>query len=467
MTVLILLICVVLLCLAVPVGLAVAIDSLLPSLLSSSFTVSGVFVLRSMLGGINQTTLLAIPLFVLSGILMSRGGVSKRLFNFFAYFIGRRTAGIPCAVVVTCLFFGAISGSAPATVAAVGSMTIPFMNELGYNKKFTVALVAVAGGLGVIIPPSIPMILYAQAAGASVSDLFQAGILPGLLIAAILMIYSFIYCKVNGEDKEKINSVVDELHSKIFLSLLKDSFPALLTPVIILGCIYSGVTSPTEAAAISVIYALLISLLVYRSLKIKELWGICVEAVRTYGPVLFILASSVAFSRILTLMQVPQMVSGWISNDFSNKVVVLLMVNVILLFVGMVLDTSPAIMLLTPILLPAVTVFNVDPVHFGIIIVVNLAIGFVTPPIGVNLFVASSLSRIPVMEIAKKAMLMIILFLITLMFITFIPGISIGLLRSPLKTLIVTAVTVAVAAALLLIFTLIMKIRKKGADKNA
>jgi C4-dicarboxylate transporter DctM subunit len=424
----ILIIFVVLLLLAVPVGLAVAIGSLLPSLLSSSFTVSGVFILRSMLGGINQTTLLAIPLFVLSGMIMTRGGVSKKLFDVFSYFIGGLTAGIPCAVVITCLFFGAISGSAPATVAAVGSMTIPIMLEMGYDKKFSVALVAVAGGLGVIIPPSIPFILYGQASGASVGDLFLAGIVPGFIIAFVLIGYCIFYCKRHGEDREAIGKVVDALRSRGFLSVFLDSFWALLTPVIILGCIYSGTTSPTEAACIAVLYSLIISLFVYRTLKIGDLWKIMVEAVRTYAPILFILASSVAFSRILTLMQVPQTVSAWITSDFSNKVVVLIVINVILLIVGMVLDTSPAIMILTPILLPIAQTFGVDPVQFGLIMVVNLAIGFVTPPIGVNLFVASSMTDVPVMAIAKKALPMILLFFIVLLLVTFVPGISLCLL---------------------------------------
>lgn len=424
MTLLIILICIALMLIAVPIGLSVAITSLLPSLLSESFTVSGTFITRAMLGGINQTTLLAIPLFVLSGIIMAKGGVSKKLFDVFSYFIGNVTAGIPCAVVITCLFFGAISGSAPATVAAVGSMTIPVMLEMGYDKKFSVSLVAVAGGLGVIIPPSIPFILYAQASGSSVTDLFIAGVIPGFLIAFLLMGYSVFYCRRHGEDKEAISKVVGALHQKSFIKVFIDSFWALLTPVIILGCIYSGVTSPTEAAAISVVYALIISLFVYRTLKWKDLWGIFVEAVRTYGPILFILAASVAFSRILTLMQVPQMMSEWISNDFSNKIIVLLLMNIILLIVGMFMDTTPAIMILTPILLPIAQTFGIDAVHFGIIMVVNLAVGFVTPPIGVNLFVASSLSNVPVMEIARKAMPMIILFLIALLLITFIPGIS-------------------------------------------
>ena len=428
MTALIFLIFALLLCLAVPVGLAVGMTSLLPSLMTKSFTVSGVFILRSMLGGVNQTTLLAIPLFVLSGIIMARGGISKRLFDVFAYFIGNRTAGIPCAVVITCLFFGAISGSAPATVAAVGSMTIPVMLDMGYDKKFSVALVAVAGGLGVIIPPSIPFILYAQASETSVSDLFRAGILPGILIALILMGYAFVYCRKHGEDKEAIHRVVSALHEKSFGKVLAESIWALLTPVIILGCIYTGVTSPTEAACISVFYALIISIFVYRTLKLKDLWGVCSEAVKTFAPILFILAASVAFSRILTLMNVPQAISNWITEGFSSKIVVLLLINAILLVVGMILDTTPAILILTPILLPVAVSFGVDPVQFGIIMVVNLAIGFVTPPIGVNLFVASSMTKVPVMEIARKAMPMILLFLAALLLVTFVPVISLCLL---------------------------------------
>ncbi|MCQ2500862.1 MAG: TRAP transporter large permease [Lachnospiraceae bacterium] len=428
MTALIMILFAVLLCLAVPVGLAVAITALLPSLLTDSFTVSGVFILRSMVGGLNQTTLLAIPLFVLSGIIMAKGGISKKLFDVFAYFIGKRTAGIPCAVVITCLFFGAISGSAPATVAAVGSMTIPIMLEMGYDKKFAVALVAVSGGLGVIIPPSIPFILYAQASESSVSDLFKAGVVPGIMIAIILMGYAFYYCKRHGEDKAAIAKLVDELHKQSFGKVFMQSIWALLTPVIILGCIYSGVTSPTEAACISVFYALIISLLVYRTLKIQDLPNVLTEAVRTFAPILFILAASVAFSRILTLMNIPQSISSWITNGFTSKVAVLLVINLILLVVGMILDTTPAILILTPILLPVAAAFGVDPVQFGIIMVVNLAIGFVTPPIGVNLFVASSLTDVPVMEIARKAMPMIILFFIALLLVTFIPQISLCLI---------------------------------------
>lgn len=222
--------------------------------------------------------------------------------------------------------------------------------------------------------------------------------------------------------------MVNELKGRGFLSVLKDSSLALLSPVIILGCIYSGIASPTEAAVISVFYALIISLFVYRSIKIKDIWSILVESIRTYTPILFILAASIAFSRVLTLMQVPQAVSDWILSHFTNPVVLLLVINVFLLIVGMVMDTTPAILILTPILLPIVTAIGMDPIHFGVMMVVNLAIGFVTPPIGVNLFVASSLSDIPIMQIAGKAMPMIGYFLVALLIITFIPAVSLILL---------------------------------------
>ena len=428
MTGIIFIIFIICLIIAIPISISLGIVSILPGILDPSFTVSAKYVVRSMFGGLDSFPLLAVPMFIFSGILMARGGISKRLFNVFSYFLGKFTAGIPCAVIVTCLFYGAISGSAPATVAAVGSMTIPFLCELGYDKKFATAIVAVAGGLGVIIPPSIPFIMYGTTTGESVSDLFVAGIIPGVIIATLLMIYSIVYCKKYGEDREKINKVTDELRKNGLLKLLKESFFALLSPVIILGCIYSGVASPTEAAVISVFYALILSIFVYKTIVIKEIFDVCVETIRTFAPILFILATSVAFSRVLTLMQVPQIVSEWILTNFSNKIIILLVINLVLLAVGMVMDTTPAILILTPILLPIVTTIGVNPIQFGVIMIVNLAIGFITPPIGINLFVASSLTDVPVMDIAKKSIPMIICFLIALLLFTFIPSISLMLL---------------------------------------
>lgn len=414
---------------AIPISVSLGIVSVLPGVFDSSFTASASYVIRSMFGGLDSFPLLAVPMFILSGIIMARGGISKRLFDLFAYFIGKRTAGLPCAAVVTCLFYGAISGSGIATVAAVGSMTIPLLVNLGYDKKFCTALVAVAGSLGVIIPPSIPFIMYGMASGVSVSDIFIAGIIPGILIGVLLMVYAVYFCKKNGEDKEKIDEEIGKLREKGLWKVFRSSFFAVLSPVIILGCIYSGVASPTEAAVISVFYSLIISLFIYKSLKWRDLYAVFSEGVKTYAPILFILAASIAFSRVLTLMQVPQTISTWILDSFAgNKVLILIVVNIFLLFVGMVMDTTPAILILTPILLPIMNGVGVDSIHFGVMMVVNLAIGFVTPPIGVNLFVASSLTDIPVVQIAKRALPMIGYFLIALILITFIPQISLALL---------------------------------------
>ena len=411
---------VVFLVIAIPVGITLGITAVLPHIFDPSFTVGAKYLIRAMFGGLDSFPLLAVPMFVLSGIIMAKGGISRKIFDIFAYFFGKFTAGMPCAVIVTCLFYGAISGSAPATVAAVGSMTIPILIGLGYDKTFSTSVVAVAGGLGVII--------YGMASGASVSDLFLAGIIPGLVIALLLMGYSVFYCKKNGEDKVRIEAEIGKLHEKGFLNVFKESFWAILSPVIVLGCIYSGITSPTEAAVISVYYALIVSLFIYKEIKFRDLWGILVEAIKTFTPILFILAASTAFSRVLTLMQVPQTVSSFILGNFSSKVVILLVINVFLLIVGMVMDTTPAILILTPILLPIAQGIGMDPIQFGVIMVVNLAVGFVTPPIGVNLFVASALTDVPVMEIAKKALPMIGLFLIALLLFTFVPAFSLALL---------------------------------------
>ncbi len=413
---------------AMPISLVMAMMSILPSAFDSSFTASATYVIRSMVGGLDSFPLLAVPMFVLSGIIMARGGISKRIFDIFSYFIGNKRAGMPCAIIITCLFYGAISGSAPATVAAIGSMGIPILLEMGYEKSFVTSLVAVSGGLGVIIPPSIPFIMFAVASGASVSDLFIAGLLPGIFIALLLMIYAYYHCCRYGEDKEKKERVVAELKARGLISVIKDGLFALLSPVIILGCIYTGIASPTEAAVISVFYALLISMLVYKSIKTKDIINILLETIKTFAPIMFILAASIGFSRVLTLLHVPQQTSEWILSSVHNPILLLIIINLFLLLVGMVMDTTPAILILAPIMLPIVSSIGMNPIHFGVIMVVNLAIGFVTPPMGVNLFVASSLTKVPVIKIAERAMPMIFYFLIALLLITYIPAISLVLL---------------------------------------
>lgn len=416
------------LALTVPVGITMGISAMVPHFLNPAFPAKIEFIVRQMVGGVDSTPFIAVPLFVLSGIIMARGGVSDKLFNMFSYFAGDKTGGLPCAVVTTCLFYGAISGSGPATVAAIGAMSIPLLVGLGYDKTFVTALVATSGGLGVIIPPSIPFILYGLSSGVSVGAMFIAGILPGLLIGFCLMVYAWYYCKTHGEDKEKLAAYCQNLRKDGLWNIFKNSFWALMTPVIILGGIYGGVTTPTEAACASVVYALIICCFVYKTMNLRDVIDTFKEAVVTYAPITFILAGAMAFGRALTIMQAPQEIAMMITSFVSSKVGVLIVINIFLLGVGMVIDTSPAILILTPILLPLVKSVGVDPVHFGIIMVVNLAIGFVTPPMGVNLFVASSLTGISVVKIARKAVPFIVAFLFALVLITFIPEISLALL---------------------------------------
>lgn len=408
---------------ALPMAGIFGLMSVLPGLMGS-LNYAPADVVRGMFAGMNSFTLLAVPLFMVSGMIMAEGGLSKRLFNFFAYFIGNKRAGFPCAVVVTCMFYAAISGSSPATVSAVGAMTIPFLVEMGYDIVFSTAVVTVAGGLGVIIPPSISYIVYSSAANASPSALFLAGILPGLLIGAALMVYCYIYCLRKGEDREKLMSNYKAIRARGFLPLLKESFWALLTPIIILGCIYSGICSPTEAAVISVIYGLLVCVFAYKTIRIKDIGKVFVSGAKTYVNILFVIAAATSFARVMTLLRYPQDISRAVLALTDNKVIILLLMNVIMLVCGMIIDNIPNIMILTPILLPIAKAVGVDPIHFGIFMTVNLAIGMVTPPMGINLFVASGMTKIPMLKLAKATIPFLIAFLICLMLITFVPGLS-------------------------------------------
>jgi C4-dicarboxylate transporter DctM subunit len=415
--------------LSAPIGVAIGIAAIFPSMIDPHFPASAGFVIRGMVSGVDSTPILAVPLFILSGAIMAKGGISKKLFNVFAYFIGDKTAGMPIAVIVTCLFYGAISGSGIATTAAVGAMTIPILVSLGYDKVFSAALVATAGGLGVIIPPSIPFIMFGLTTGVSVGALFTAGILPGCLIALCLIIWAYIYCRIKGEDKEKIRTNVKMLREQGFIKMFFDSFWALLTPVIILGGIYSGVTTPTEAACISVWYALFVCIFIYKTMPLKKIPGILVETVRSYAPLCLLLSLAIIFGRVLTLMKAPELLGNYLTATFSNNVTLLIAINLVLLVLGMFMDVGPAIVILAPILMPVIRSMGINPVQFGIIMTVNLAIGFVTPPFGVNLFVAGPLIDTPVMTLGKKAMPFVISFMIALAMITFIPEISLMLVK--------------------------------------
>ena len=385
-------------------------------------------IINNTFSGANSTPILAIPLFILAGILMAEGGISGRLFNFFAYFVGRFRGGLPCAAIITCLFYGAISGSGPATTAAVGSMVIPFLTGLGYDKKWCAGLVSVAGGLGVIIPPSIPFVLYALATGVSTGELFIGGVIPGVLIAVFLMVYAVAYCSRRGEDRGRIDAKLEGLYKKGFAALLRESFWALLCPVIVLGGIYSGRFTPTEAATVSVLYALVVSLFIYRSVSLRDIPRLLVSAVRTYAPLAFVLAFATAFGRVLSLIRATKAVESFILGGFGSGAAVLSALVLLFLLLGMVMDTGPAIVIFAPVFLPAVRALGVGEVHFGVVLVCCLSIGLATPPFGLDLFVAAKLSDEQPMAVAKSALGFVAAFLAALLLITYIPGLSTALL---------------------------------------
>lgn len=401
----------------VPVGIAIGLSSLSAILMSDRL--SATYIVQQLVTSADSFPLMAIPLFILAGELMGSGGVSKRILNVCNVFFGRITGGLAIVTVVVCMFFAAVSGSGPATVAAVGSMVVPTMLEKGYSKSFTLALVATAGSIGVVIPPSIPMVIYGVSTNTSISGLFMAGFLPGLLIGLVLIFLCYFYCKKQGWKGEEY-----KYSGKEKLAAVWDAKWALINPVIILGGIYGGIFTPTEAAAVAAVYALVCGVFIHRELDFKSMISTIGNACSTTGTTMVIIGCATAFTKILTIQKIPEMITNGIIGISDNKIIILLLINVLLLIVGCFMDTTPAMMVLAPILLPIATAFGLDPIHFGIIMVVNLSIGFITPPLGINLFVASRIGQTKLETVTSGIVKFLIAMLMCLMLITFIPKIA-------------------------------------------
>ncbi|OLS39341.1 C4-dicarboxylate ABC transporter permease [Alkalihalophilus pseudofirmus] len=408
--------------LSVPIGIALGLATLVTILYSGSIPVE--FLVQGLVTSVDSFPLMAVPFFILAGEIMGKGGISNRLFLFANSIVGNKTGGFAIATIITCMFFAAISGSGPATVAAIGGIMIPAMVRQGYDKKFATALVAAAGSLGVIIPPSIPMVIYGVVGSASIGDMFIAGIIPGVLVGLGLMIYAYFHSKKKG-----YTGTAEKTSVKNILRSAWDAKWALLIPVIILGGIYGGIFTPTEAAVIAVVYGLIAGLLLYRELKIKDLPRVFADAALTTATVLIIVGSATAFGRLLTIEQIPNQVAEAMLAISENPIVLILLITILLLIVGCFMDTLAAIIILTPILLPIAVNLGYDPIHFGIIMVVNLAIGFITPPLGVNLFVGSGISGLSIETLSKAIIPFFVAMLATLLLIVFIPELSLWLLQ--------------------------------------
>ena len=408
-----------------PVAICLGLSSLIV-LEYVSGTPNVTLLARSAVMGGNSFPLVAIPLFVLAGEIMQKGGLSARIVAAAYRMVGHFKGGLAYVNVLASMFFAAISGSSPATVAAIGSNMIPEMEKVGYKRQFSAALTAAAGITGVMIPPSIPLIIYGVTANQSIGQLFMAGIIPGVMFGLGYMIVARLTLKDNfvPVPAASLNGLNSGAQSSEKKGWREHSIWALIVPVIILGGIYGGIFTPTEAAGVAVVYALLISLFVYRDLQISDLKPILVKAGLTAATVLVMVVMASAFGRLLTLQRVPVQVANFIIAISDNPIVILLLINLMLLVVGMFMETIASIIILTPILLPIIKNLGVDPIHFGVIMTVNLAIGFCTPPLGANLFIATGVGNVTLEKLIKAIIPFLIAMIVMLLVTTFVPQLS-------------------------------------------
>jgi C4-dicarboxylate transporter DctM subunit len=383
--------------LTIPVAVSLGLASLVTILKSGVLPLAEMA--KSSFTAVDSFPLLAIPLFILAGTLMQKGGLTERIVDFAKSLVGKSTGGLASVTILGCALFAAISGSGPATTAAIGSILIPPMIKEGYDHDFAGAVTASSGGIGIVIPPSIPMIIYGVTAQVSITKLFLAGFIPGILLATFLFIASYTFCKRHdyygsGEGFTMRGLVRAAIHSKW----------ALLAPIIILGGIYSGIFTVTEAAVVAVFYSVFTGFFIYKRLNVKELLDGLTYATRVTGVVLLILGASGVFGRLIAVLQIPQTVSNGLLAITENPILLLLLIELFLIFVGMWMETLTQIIILVPIFLPVVQSLGVDPIHFGIIVVAACEIGFQTPPLGVNLFVAQEISGSSLEGISKHAM---------------------------------------------------------------
>ena len=404
------------------VPIAVSIFIALFALLAMNPVTTTNFVAQSLYSGVANFTNLALPFFMISGTIMETGGLSKRLVNVANSLVGGVTGSLGMVTIIACMFFGAVSGSAPATVAAIGAIMIPMMVQESYNKYYATGLTCCAGGLGVIVPPSYPMVLYGVTCNQSVGQLFIAGLGPALVVGGILMAINYVYCRKKGLKGEH-HFNIKEVGKAVW-----DAKWALVMPVIILGGIYGGFFTATEAAVVAAVYGIIVGLFLYRELKLKRLWEIFRDNAAFIAGTMFVMAPAKATGSIFAYLNITKTISNFLFSISTNYYVVLFMIFIILFIVGMFVQTTPAIVILAPTLLAVVQQVGVDPIHFGIIMTLALAIAFVTPPVALNLFVGSSMTGISIDKITKAAWPFLIGLIIAFFVVAYCPPISLALI---------------------------------------
>lgn len=403
----------------VPVAVALGATTLLTSFFFTDMDLMGIP--SKIFDGLNKYTLMAIPMFILAGALLSRGSSAARIIEFAKTLVGHLPGGLPIAAILASIIFAAVSGSSPATVAAIGSVMYGAIKQAGYNEQFAIGTIATSGTLGILIPPSIVFIVYGVTADESIGKLFMAGVIPGLMIGAMMMIATYFLAKKSGYVGGKRASFKEQ-----FIAF-KNAFWALMIIVIVIGGIYGGIFTPTEAGAFSVMYAFFISVYVYKDTKYKDLYKIILDSAQTSSMIFFIIANAMLFAHFLTDEQIPQHITQMILEANVGPLMFLLIVNILLLFMGQFMEPSSVVMITVPLLLPIGVALGIDPIHLGVIMVVNMEIGMITPPVGLNLFVASGITGLSLKEVIVASLPMTGILLIGLMLVTYIPVISLWL----------------------------------------
>lgn len=411
----------IMLLIGVPIGIALA-GSMVCLLLYEPVTTM-TFITQAMYTGVGNFTLLALPFFMIAGSIMDTGGISKRLVAVANVIMGNMTGGLGMVTILACMFFGAISGSAPATVSAIGGIMIPQMIRAGYDKYYATGLCAVAGGLGVIVPPSYPLVVFGVTNNCSISDLFLAGWGPAILVGVFLMLVNYAYSK-----KHHYLGTGEKFSMKRFARELWDAKLAFFMPVIILGGIYSGAFTATEAAVVAVVYGIIVGKFVYRELSFRALWKMYKDNIPILGGMMFVFAPAAGLGAVFAMMGVTKAIQAGFLAVSSNFFVIMLLIFILLFFVGMFVQTTPAIVIFSPILLPIVAAFGMDPIQFGLVMTLSLAIAFVTPPVAANLFVATSMTGLGMIPLVKRALPFIATLFLAMVIVGFVPGVSMGLL---------------------------------------
>lgn len=405
----------------VPVAVSLGATTLITSFLFTDMDLMGIS--SKIFDGLNKYTLMAIPMFILAGSLLSRGSSAARIINFARSLVGHLPGGLPIAAILASIIFAAVSGSSPATVAAIGSVMYGAIKQAGYNEQFAIGTIATSGTLGILIPPSIVFIVFGVTADESIGKLFMAGVIPGLMIGAMMMITTYFLAKRSG-----FKSSTPATFKERFIAF-KDAFWALLIIVVVIGGIYGGIFTPTEAGAVSVMYAFFVSFFVYKDTKYKDLYKIILDSAQTSSMIFFIIANAMLFAHFLTDEQIPHQITQMILEANVGPLMFLLIVNILLLLMGQFMEPSSVVMITVPLLLPIGIALGIDPIHLGVIMVVNMEIGMITPPVGLNLFVASGITGLSLKEVIVASLPMTAVLLVGLVLVTYIPIISLWLPR--------------------------------------